>query len=453
MDFDITPQHDVLGDSAGDGYDGNDGGGYAPYTVPPEAEFGVDQVQAYDWDGDGINDSLVGYLDGVGSFDATDFDQDGTMDYLAIDTDGDGSYDVLITANYETGGYDIQWDSDGDGQLDATQTVTAHDIQEASPDLWNLINEHYAPLELGGDPGHHTGDPGMDPQVDTWYPEVSDGQVVGDPFQYSGEWFEQSFNGSCVPASVAQIYNLYTGENVSDLDFVQLANQVAGADGGQGWIVGPDGSPGLPPDAAADLLEAAGIPATATFGSMDALDQALAQGDGVMVAFDSGEVWYGEDVEDRTADHMAVVAAIDYDAGVVYLSDTGSPDGNMEAVPISVFQDAWADSDYLMVECNQSVEDFQDANGIVPTDTGYGAGDHTGAQSDGTHTDGTTSDTTQSDSTLSDLQSTLLGAGDQVHHGAGQNVEDTIVQATSHPWALLPISGTTLAQAATASRA
>ena len=440
MDFDIAPQHDALGDSSGDGYDGNDGGGYAPYEVPPVAEPGIEQVQAYDWDGDGINDSLTGYLGGIGSFDATDFDQDGTMDYLAIDTDGDGSYDVLITQNYETGGYDIQWDSDGDGQLDSTHTVSAEDIQAASSDLWNLINEHYAPLELGGDPGHHLGeDPQVvDPQV--WYPEVSDGQVVGDPFQYSGEWFEQSFNGSCVPASVAQIYNLYTGENVSDQDFVALANEVAGADGSHGWIVGPDGTPGLTPKSAADLLDAAGIPATATYGSMDALDQALAQGDGVMVAFDSSEVWYGQ--ETYQADHMAVVAAIDYEAGVVYLSDTGSPDGNMEAVPISVFQSAWSDSDYLMVECNQSVEEFQDANGIVPadttTDTGIGASDHTSTD-------------TQAEGTLSDTQAALLGLG-EAHH-AGQVPEDSVVQATSHPWAMLPISGTTLAQAAAAARA
>ena len=242
--------------------------------------------------------------------------------------------------------------------------------------------------------------------MDVWFPEVVDGQIVGDPFQYSDQWFYQSFNGSCVPASVAQIYNLYTGEDVSDLDFVALANEVAGTHGGYGWIVGPDGAPGLTPSAAVELLEAAGIPATVTYGSMDDLAQALAQGNGVMVAFDSGEVWYGEEVEDNTADHMAVVAAIDYEAGIVYLSDTGNPDGNMEAVPLEVFVDAWEDSGFVMVECTQSVGEFQAANNITPA--------HAAADQAAAHT---------------------------------QTPEDTVVQVTSNPWAMLPINGTTLAQA------
>ncbi|MCL2423458.1 MAG: C39 family peptidase, partial [Micrococcales bacterium] len=218
-----------------------------------------------------------------------------------------------------------------------------------------------------------------------------------------------SFNGSCVPASVAQIYNLYTGQNVSDLDFVELANQLDST----GWIVGPDGTPGLPADAAAQLLEAAGIHASTTYGSMDTLSEALAQGNAVMVAFDSGEVWYGEAVEDNTADHMAVVAAIDYDAGLVYLSDTGSPDGNMEAVPIEIFIDAWEDSGFLMVECTQTVDEYQSAHGIT-----VGAAAEAPAEG----------------------------------HYSGMVAEDTIVQATSHQWALLPISGVTLAEAAAAHR-
>ena len=54
MDFDVTP-HDAVGDAAGlDG--GHHDGGYEPYTVPPVAEFGLEQATAYDWDGDGVND-------------------------------------------------------------------------------------------------------------------------------------------------------------------------------------------------------------------------------------------------------------------------------------------------------------------------------------------------------------------------------------------------------------
>ena len=46
---------------------------------------------------------------------------------------------------------------------------------------------------------------------------------------------------------------------------------------------------------------------------------------------------------------MVVVAGIDTERGVVLLSDPGSPDGNLEEVPIDVFMDAWADSDNSMI--------------------------------------------------------------------------------------------------------
>ena len=46
---------------------------------------------------------------------------------------------------------------------------------------------------------------------------------------------------------------------------------------------------------------------------------------------------------------MVVVAGIDTERGVVLLSDPGSPDGNLEEVPIDVFLDAWADSDNTMI--------------------------------------------------------------------------------------------------------
>lgn len=383
MDFDITPQSDAVGDSAG--YDGGqDASPYDPYTVPPVTEPGVEQAVAYDWDGDGINDSLTGYLAGVGSFDATDFDQDGDIDYLAIDTDGDGQYDVLITNNYETGGYDIQYDSDGDGSLDSTQTVTAEQIQAASPDLWNLINEHYTPLDLG--------DPDL--PVEVWYPEISDGQILGDPFEYGEVWFTQSWDGSVVPASVVEIYNSYSETTITSTEFVQIVNGYA-VDGGAGWVVGPAGTPGLTPEVVVGVLETVDVQATTSYGSMTVLEQAVSTEDySVMVAYE-----YAGTVS------MTTVTEVSYEASMVYLSAT-TVSGEVVAVPITVFEQSWAASEYTMVECTQTVSEYYEAHGIA-------------AESYQAYSE------TSSSSSTTELS--------------------VVQQAVSGPWALLPISGSTLA--------
>ena len=108
------------------------------------------------------------------------------------------------------------------------------------------------------------------------------------------------------------------------------------------------------------LLEANGIPAELIHGDMATLEQALEDGKGVMLAVDSGEIWYGEATEDDAADHMLVVTGVDEEAGMVYLSDPGNPAGDMLSVPIDVFQDAWADSDNAMIVCDEPAPGFGD---------------------------------------------------------------------------------------------
>ena len=318
---------------------------------------------------------------GVGSFDATDFDGDGQIDYLAIDTDGDGQYDVLITHNHDTGGFDLQYDSDGDGTLDSTQTLSGAEIQAASPDLWNLINEHYTPLEDHGVP-------------DVWYPEVVDGQVLGDPFAQGEVWFSQSWDGSVVPASVVEIYNAYSETQITSVEFVQVVNEYSTG----GWVTGAGGTPGLTPEVVVGVLEAQGVQATTSYASMTVLEQALTtQEYSVMVAYESAGV-----------SQMTTVTSVSYETSMVYLSAT-AVSGEVVAVPVSVFADSWAASEYTMVECTQSASEYHEAHGYA-TDS-YQAYSETNASS-------YTSETT------------------------------VVQQATAGPWVLLPISGTTLALAA-----
>ncbi|MFT3717045.1 MAG: hypothetical protein QM774_14190 [Gordonia sp. (in: high G+C Gram-positive bacteria)] len=175
---------------------------------------------------------------------------------------------------------------------------------------------------------------------------------AGNKDEYADHWFEQAVNGTCVPASVAQIVAEYTGEDIHSEDaFVQYAVD-------HGLYPG-DISGGMSMEAGVEMLDAAGVPATLETGSMDELDDMLEDGRGVMIAIDSGywdptqEAMDEASGTDAGADHCVVVTEIDEEAGVVYLSDTGHPEGNELAVPIDEFEEAWSESDFTMVVCDE----------------------------------------------------------------------------------------------------
>lgn len=206
--------------------------------------------------------------------------------------------------------------------------------------------------------------------IDPDYPDVVvDGQLVGDPQDASEHWFQQAADGYCLPASIAEIVSEYTGIDYTDESaFVELANSH--------HLFGtrPDGGVGISFGSGVQLLEQAGVPVTLGYGDIDALAEDLAEGRGVIVCIDSGEVWdpSSETVEDDTADHAVVVTGIDTERGIVYLSDPGSPDGNMEQVPLAAFADAWADSHNAMIVCDQpgpDVAQLVDQTDVTITDT------------------------------------------------------------------------------------
>lgn len=275
-----------------------------------------------------------------------DTNADGTPDAIAVDIDGDGGMDATITRD-PSGTFTIGYDDDGDGLADRYETVTRAQLDAVLPGVAAALDPA----------GAQHGSPADTP------PPVEDGRVVGDPEEYSQVWFQQAVNGFCMPSSVAQIISVYTGETMTDeMQVVQSANQL------QLWSVGGDGVPGMTSENAVTLLEAYGIPVELTHEligdhALEALDQALADGRGVIITIDSGEVWYGEKTEDHVLDHAVVVAGIDYDRGVVLLSDPGNPNGNLEEVPIEVFMDAWADSRYEMITCDEPAAALTDGPG------------------------------------------------------------------------------------------
>lgn len=170
-----------------------------------------------------------------------------------------------------------------------------------------------------------------------------------------------------MPASIAQIVSAYTGHHYTDTDFIQLVNEVGG------WTVSADGTPGMSCESAEKVLDAAGIPATTTYGDIGSLEQKLADGDGVMTFVDANPIWGQAD--NGAPDHMVVVSSIDESKGIVYLSDTGTPNGDEEAVPIATFMEAWQTSHCQMVSCDQSAIQWQNQNDGDNGDDGNAAPD------------------------------------------------------------------------------
>jgi len=339
---------DQMDTASGTGDTLSSGEGYADPTDSPTV---------LDLDENGIDDTVVVDLaPGVSGL-VIDIDEDGRPDTVLIDSDGDGAYETQVSPD-GAGGFVLAFDDDGDGSVDREETISRADLDDMAPGLAEVLDPTADGVDPGVDPG------GTDPSnTDTDW-SVEDGRIIGDPAETSEHWFEQAANGFCAPASIAQIVSEYTGTNYPDeTAFVQVANEIGV------WQVGPDGVPGLTVEGAAAVLEASGVPAAiVTGGGLPMLADYLDSGHGIMVAIDSGEVWEGEATEDNAPDHMVVVAGIDVDRGVVLLSDPGSPDGNLEEVPIEVFMDAWADSDNTMIVAEEPAPETDDAAGGTTAD-------------------------------------------------------------------------------------
>jgi hypothetical protein len=293
-----------------------------------------------DTNGDGIVDAETwSFADGTWQA-LIDVDGNGQPDVLAIDTNGDDTADIQVWNNGD-GTYTVLYDADGDGTFELQNTFDQAELDARLPGASVLLESQYgdvADAELPTQPD--------DGNQNT--PVVDDDEVAGDPVEASQYWFNQAENGFCVPASVAMIVSAYTGEELlSEEEFVELANDLGL------FNVDMEGTPSMTMNDALTLLEAAGVPADLVVGDMDTLYDALEDGRGVMLFIDSDEVWYGDGEGEHAPDHAVVITGIDREAGVAYLSDPGNPDGNMEVVPLSVLDDAWEDSGYTMVVCDE----------------------------------------------------------------------------------------------------
>lgn len=299
------------------------------------------QWQDIDATGDGVVDGITGWLEGWGQVALIDTDGDGNPEVFQVDTNGDQLVDFSVIRDGNN--FTLSHDGNYDGSEDGSVTLTGEQLAEQSPELWALVgvDAEATPTPQG--------------------PPVDNGQIIGDPWEFSTLWFEQSYNGYCVPAAMLQIYELYTGEDLAETDLVNLTNEVGG------WAVA-DGVPGMTTQGMVDVLTAAGIPTeTSDDNSIDDLASALENDQPILIGVDSGEYWGNDEGTDKNAepDHEVIVTGIDTANNTVILSDTGTSDGNMLAVPMDVFLDAWADSGNEMVTVTIGVDEFQAAGGVA----------------------------------------------------------------------------------------
>ena len=172
----------------------------------------------------------------------------------------------------------------------------------------------------------------------------------GTPERWIDDWHEQEQPNSCAVASQEFILEEITGRDFAERDLANLAEA-------NGWYT-PDG--GTPVNDVGRILEAHGIPVDRSWGNdLGDLAAALAEGEGVIVGLDSGEItipgYYGlpEDllhdapgIPGQGVDHaVQVIGVRDYgtpDATVI-INDPGHPGGAGVEIPADQFSAAWAD--------------------------------------------------------------------------------------------------------------
>jgi len=178
---------------------------------------------------------------------------------------------------------------------------------------------------------------------------ISAANEIGNPNEYEHYWFFQEHNGYCVPSSITQVIEAQSGHAMHGYDtVVQEAHNL-------GIPVGADGMT-LPQ--AKEILSHFDVPShietpASPQQAITDLANYLHEGRSVILSVNASPIWYGSDTYDNPggqADHALVVTAINTQTGVVTLSDPGSPTGNEEQVPLSVFMDAWSAShDQMLV--------------------------------------------------------------------------------------------------------
>jgi hypothetical protein len=182
------------------------------------------------------------------------------------------------------------------------------------------------------------------------------GVMYGDP-QKAAQWWAVQSEGDCGLMTVAVVVGELTGNEPSEPNILAVAEHTPSVvhAGRPIYVPAPDAqhpndSSGTSPKDQVVMLGKFGIHARLTEGTGKDMEQALAEGRGV-IAVVNDDVMTGKiaPTAKTEPDHVVVVTGIDTGARVVHLSDTGTDTGRDETIPLDRFAAAWKTSDDTMI--------------------------------------------------------------------------------------------------------
>ena len=181
--------------------------------------------------------------------------------------------------------------------------------------------------------------------------------TIGTPEIDASYWtYMGAESGYCGPDSISMV--------LSEFGIHASMDEIAGYAESQGEVTGSgaagqiDPTPGdlgwgMSSEQIAAVLTHEGVPATATTGDYQTLVDALQNGRDVILSVDANQIWHNAPAGTPEG-HAVVLTGIDPATGTAYLDDPGTPDGRMEAVPLTELMDAWHNDGYQMVETQQA---------------------------------------------------------------------------------------------------
>lgn len=183
--------------------------------------------------------------------------------------------------------------------------------------------------------------------------------VIGYPAGEVTGWHLQEHSDTCAVATQEFILDGLTGVDHTESELLAVAQA-------NGWYTP---GAGTSMEDMGKILDYYGLSTEQHHNAtLDDLQQALANGDGVMVGVDSDEIWTpGFDPDEpldahpgipgQGADHAVQVIGLDYTDPVnpvVVLNDPGHPAGQGGTVPLETFLEAWEDSGNFLVTAHGS---------------------------------------------------------------------------------------------------
>lgn len=183
--------------------------------------------------------------------------------------------------------------------------------------------------------------------------------VIGRPTDEMASWHLQERPDTCAVATQEFILDGLTGVDHTESELLAVAQA-------NGWYTP---GAGTSMEDMGKILDYYGLSTERHHNAtLDDLQQALVNGDGVMVGVDSDEIWTpGLDpnepldaypgIPGQGADHAVQVIGLDYTDPanpVVVLNDPGHPAGQGEMVPLEAFLEAWEDSGNVLVTAHGS---------------------------------------------------------------------------------------------------